>query len=261
MHLILIATVLQAQELSPPATNWGALQLDLDSLNNWGAREYSYLMREPGRKAAAGVTGTVLLITEVAAGAVILRDRFQVMHDGRQMSLETKHTCGKDNFLSPTRIECEGKGSDELRTFTAEVADGKATIHSANKPDAVRDLPAGTITFAGMMRLVTLVPRTVGATFAFDYSLESEELNLKKNYRLTVLQSETIDCGGQRIMCSKFQLTGGGINPVFYWVSGDGVLQRVLIDHRKVMELIPKKARLASATHLCTLLGDRRGGS
>lgn len=168
---------------------------------------------------------------------MVLRDRFDITYRGQRMTLETVHACRQDNFLSPTRIESKGEGSDEVRTFVAMVDNGKAVVHSANRPDTVQEIPAGTITAAGMMRLVTLVPRTVGTTFPFGYWLESEELNLKKNYRLTVLPSETIACGGRQVKCSKFQLTGGGISPVFYWVTEDGMLQRMLMDGRKVMEL------------------------
>lgn len=39
------------------------------------------------------------------------------------------------------------------------------------------------------------------------------------------------------LTCSKFQLTGGGIHPAYYWVTGEGVLQRVMLDERKVIEL------------------------
>jgi hypothetical protein len=231
-----LAASIQAEELPPPATNWGALQLNLSSLQKWGTKEYKFSEQGPGRK-TTDFTGAVTLVTEVSPEAVILRDRIQITSDAKEMTLEAVHTCRKDNFLSPTRIECKGKGNDEFRTFVAEVDRGKATVHSTNAPDSVQDLPSGTITIAGMMRLVTLVPRTVGATFSFEYSLESEELNLKKNYLLTVLQPETINCGGLQVKCSKFQLTGGGIRPVFYWVTEDGTLQRMLMDDRKVMEL------------------------
>ena len=90
---------------------------------------------------------------------------------------------------------------------------------------------------AAMMRLVTLVSRTPGKAYSYKYSLESEEMNLKEKYRLEVLPPETITSGERQVQCSKFKLTGGGIHPVYYWVTQDGVLQRVMMDDRKVMEL------------------------
>jgi len=33
-------------------------------------------------------------------------------------------------------------------------------------------------------------------------------------------------------------LTGGGIRPAYYWVSKEGVLQRLMMDDRKIVELI-----------------------
>ena len=117
------------------------------------------------------------------------------------------------------------------------MANGKAVVRSADRRDKIQYLPDGTITGAALMHLVTLIPREPGRVFSFAHFLESEELNLKKEYRLTVLQTETITCGGRQLSCSKFRLTGGGINPVYYWVSGDGVLQQVMMDDRKVMKL------------------------
>lgn len=236
LHMVLLSASLPAQEIDTPDKEWGSLEITLSALNTWGTRQYTYSAREPGGKATR-IIGTTTMSTEVTEDAVILRDSFQITYKGEKLSLEMVHTCRKDNFLSPTRIESKGEGSDEVASFVATVADGKATVRFQDGRDATREIPDGTITMAAMMRLVTLVPRTPGKSYCYEYSLESEELNLKEKYRLIVLPPETITIGERQVECSKFELTGGGISPVYYWVTTDGVLQRLVMDDRKVVEL------------------------
>ena len=238
-HLALLTSALQAEDTTSPETEWGSQNLELDSLKTWGTRHYSFSAREPGRKSAS-LSGSMTLATEVTPHALILRDNFQITYKGEKLSLKMVYTCKKDNFLSPKRIESKGEGSDEFGTFEATITSGTATIISEHMRKKSRKIPHGTITTAAMLRLVTLVPRTPGLAFSYQYSLEAEELNLKEKYRLLVLQPETITSGNQQVKCSKFKLTGGGIHPVYYWVTEDSVLQRVLIDDRKVMELTEK---------------------
>lgn len=217
-------------------TDWSSLKLTLRDLKTWGARHYTYSAREPGGKEVS-LSGKVTLTTELKEDAVVLRDSFQVTYKGEKISLDMVHTCRKDAFLSPTRIESEGKGDGEAVTFAATVADGRAEVRRADGRVTTREVPHGTITMAAMMRLVTLVPRTPGKSYSYDYSLESDEMNLKKGYRLSVLEPEEITIGDRKVKCSKLELTGGGIRPAYYWVSEDGVLQRILLDDRKVIEL------------------------
>ncbi|MFA7159457.1 MAG: hypothetical protein WC299_09155 [Kiritimatiellia bacterium] len=219
-----------------PIEEWSSLNLTLASLQTWGTKEYSFSSRSPGRETIE-THGTVTLTTEVTPDTVILQDSYQMTDRGQKMSLKMIHACRRDNFLSPNRIESIGEGNDEFTSFVATVADGTMTVSSKGLLNSVSEFPGGVITMSAMMRLVTLASRTPGTTISFEYWLESGELNLKKNYRLFTLQPETITCGGRQVKCSKFRLTGGGINPVYYWVTEDGVLQRILIDDRKVLEL------------------------
>lgn len=234
--LALVSAVGQAEDTASQEADWASQDITLPALKTWATKHYTYSAREPGGK-ATNILGTVTLSTELTDDAVILKDKYQMTYRGERVSLEIIHTCGKDNFLSPTRIESKGEGSDEVATFVATVAKGKAMVRARDGRQSVRDLPDGTITMAAMMRLVTLVSRTPGKTYSYEYSLESEEMNLKKKYRLEVLPPETITIGDRQVQCSKFKLTGRGIDPVYYWVTKDGVLQRLMMDDRKVMEL------------------------
>jgi len=232
----LLSAFAQSEDSSSQDADWASLDVNLSTLKTWGTRHYTYSAREPGGKTTK-VLGTVSLSTELTDDAVILKDNYQMTYRGEKFSLEIIHTCRMDNFLSPTRIESKGEGSDEVATFVATIAEGKAMIRAQDGRESVRELPDGTITMAAMMRLVTLVSRTPGKTFSYRYSLESEELNLKENYRLEVLPPETITIGERQVQCSKVRLSGGGIRPVYYWITESGVLLRLMMDERKIVEL------------------------
>ena len=234
----LLCTISQAEDQGGKATDWGSLEINLSDLKAWGNKDYTYSLRERGSE-AYNIIGTVTLSTELTKDTVLLKDRYQMSYKGETHSMEISQSCRKNNFLFPRFIESKGDEIDEGGSFVATVSDdGMATIRAQNGRESVLELPDGTITLTAMLRLVTLLPTTPGRTYSYAYSLESGEMNLKKKYALTALQPETITVSNTQIACSKFELTGGGsISPVYYWVSRDGVLQRMMMDDRKVMEL------------------------
>jgi len=61
-------------------------------------------------------------------------------------------------------------------------------------------------------------------------------MNLKKEYLVKVIGKETIDSNGP-VKCWKISQNGGGIGEQLYWVTDDGILQRVLQDGRKQIDL------------------------
>ena len=218
------------------AAEWDSLNLRLESLGTWGTRHYTYSLRKPGGEGFETL-GTISLATRVTGDSLVLHDVYELKMRGAKLRLELTQTCRRDCFLTPVRIESRGEGDDEFGNFVATVADGMATIRPQDRGDRTKRIPPGTITDAAMMRLVTLVPRTPGKTYSYGHSLETSELNLKENYRLTVLEPESIVIAGRAVKCAKFRLAGGGIRPVFYWVGEDGVLQRLMLDDRKIIEL------------------------
>ena len=62
-------------------------------------------------------------------------------------------------------------------------------------------------------------------------------MNLKKDYIAKVIGKETIFCDGVAVKCWKISQNGGGIREQLFWVTEDGILQRVLQDGRKQIDL------------------------
>jgi hypothetical protein len=61
-------------------------------------------------------------------------------------------------------------------------------------------------------------------------------MNLKKEYLVKVIGKETIDSNGP-VKCWEISQNGGGITEQFFWVTEDGILQRILMDGRKQIDL------------------------
>lgn len=212
------------------------LKLDLDRLKTLVEQKYTYEAKAPGGQENAGA-GTVVFATVVKGNEVLLQDKMKLTHRGNELSLDLIHHCRKDNYLSPTRIESQGEGDDEVATFTAVVQNGKAKVEIEGR-ERVIELPPDTVSFSALIRLLPLLPQEQGLRISFPYWLESSELHLKQDFVIECLGQEEIHRNGQRLPCTKYRLTSDQIRPMDAWVDRDRVLQRVLIDERKVMDLM-----------------------
>ena len=206
---------------------------DWDSLSNWGIKRYKYTRVSPqGQKEE---TGSLTLETKLTRDGVILKDKFVIEIKGKKVSMDMTQTCRRDQYLSPTLIECKGKGDDEFQTFKATIKDGKATIKGER--NKVMEIPKGTVATFAFFRIVTQIPLKEGLTYLYEHGLEPSEMNLKAGFRVHVIGKETIICEGVPVKCWKISQKGGGNREQFYWVTDEGILQRVLIDGRKQMDL------------------------
>ena len=203
---------------------------------NWGTQRYKFTLIKNEEKTELG---SVTLRNKLIGDRVILTDEFLLSIEGKPMSLNMTQVCLKDQYLSPVKIECKGKGSDEMPTFKAIIQDGEAKIERKLpfKISNSKQIPEGTVTSAAFMRIVTQLPRVDGATYRYAFALEASEMNLKKDYVAKVIGKETIFCDGEAVKCWKISQNGGGIREQLFWVTEDGILQRVLQDGRKQIDL------------------------
>ena len=111
---------------------------------------------------------------------VILSDEYSALRKSLNI------VCLQDQYLSPVKIECEGKG-DEMPTLKAIIKDGEAKI--SGEWNKTMKIPKETVTSAAFYRIVTQLPRVQGATI--DFALEASEM-LKRDYIVKVIGKETI---------------------------------------------------------------------
>lgn len=207
-----------------PDFNAGSLQ--------WGTQSYKFTLIQKDEKIELG---SVTLRNELKGDRVILTDEYLLRHEGKPISLNIRQVCLKDQYLSPVKIECKGKGSEEVSTFKATIQEGEAKISGPGRGSM--KIPEGTVTSAGFRRIVTKIARIKGATYRYPFALEASEMNLKRDYKIQVIGKETIICDGEPVKCWKISQNGGGISEQLFWVTGDGILQRVLQDGQKQIDL------------------------
>ena len=148
---------------------------------NWGTQRYKYTLIKKEEKIELG---SVTLRNKLSGDQVLLTDEYLVSTGGKPMTLIMTQVCSKDQYLSPLKIECKGKGNDEIPTFKATIQDGEAKIERELpfKISNSMEIPAETVTSAAFMRIVTQLPRVEGATYRYAFALEASEMNLKKDY-------------------------------------------------------------------------------
>ena len=199
---------------------------------DWGTHRYKITLIKNEEKIEMG---SVTFRNKLTGNRVILTDEYQFSIEAIPMSLNMTQVCLKDKYLSPVRIDCNGKGSDEFETFKATIKDGQAKIEGQR--NGMMEIPKGTVTSSAFMRIVTQLPRFKGATYRYDFALEASEMNLKKEYLVKVIGKETIINNGVPVKCWKISQNGGGITEQLFWVTEEGILQRILMDGRKQIDL------------------------
>jgi hypothetical protein len=199
---------------------------------NWGTKRYKFTLFKNEEKIEMG---SVTLRNKLTRDRVILTDEYLLRFEGKPISLNMTQVCRMDQYLSPVKIECKGKGDEEFPTFKATIKDGQAKIEGPR--DGMMEIPKGTVTSAAFMRIVTQLPRVKGATYRYGFALEASEMNLKKDYVAKVIGKETIICDGEPVKCWKISQNGGGIREQLFWVTEEGILQRILMDGRKQIDL------------------------
>ena len=135
----------------------------------WGTQKYKFTLIKDEEKIELG---SAILRTELKDDRVILTDEYFARYEGKPMSLNMIQVCLQDQYLSPVKIECEGKG-DEMPTLKAIIKDGEAKI--SGEWNKTMKIPKGTVTLAAFYRIVAQLPRVQGATYRYDFALEAGE--------------------------------------------------------------------------------------
>jgi hypothetical protein len=243
---LITATLAHAQPATQPAAEGTPildLKLNTDSLKSWGTRKYDYLRRrgdEPATK-----LGEITLKTSLDDKAVTFEDLMTLDVRGKTIRWESKAVSEKKSPLRTISIDSKGEGDDEMKTFALRVEGEKAKVEMAaqdGQPAAKReiDLPADTVTFMGLMRLVTLLPRDAGKTYTTGHMFEENELHMKAGaFRFHCLGPHEMTIAGKPVTCTLLQVFDGQRDDPFIeaYVDNDGVLQRLVLDRTKTLEL------------------------
>ena len=173
------------------------------------------------------------------ATPVVFTHEFVLSYQGKLMSLKMQTWSRNDEWFTPVRIMSEGQGNDEFGTFEARIdwpvgdAKGAGRLRAMIGTRKIEfEMPARTSTAFSIFEIVKGRPFDAEKVFEFN-SLEAEELNLKKDHKLTYVGPEELEVSGEKVKLHKFEQTEGGRTPVQYWVNEGHELVRVLMDGSK----------------------------
>lgn len=207
-------------------------ELDLGRLKGWGTRVFVYRLKRGGESA---VLGTITMRTEVVEDHVTLIDNWRMRWRGRDMKLDLKMDCRRDNLLRPNTIRSAGEGDEEIGTFTVEVGEDKATVTREGGGSEDIEFPADALTDIGLFRIVTLLPRTRGTAYTVEHFMEVSELHLKGPAVLAYHGPDEIILHGKPVTLDKFIYVRDGRTVAEAWVDSDHILRQFRLDGRKTL--------------------------
>lgn len=272
----LFLNIASAQEKQTKPINLKDVKLNLENLRKWGTREYFLyqpkkensrenivlLEKPPTRdsnplrgqlKYYADATVTIDLQNE----GIILEQRTYVVYGITNKSTFTwRADCKKNNTLSIKRIESYSNlpvYSRKVKT-TSIIKGNQMTVVTKwqDREPNERTRPwrnVDAVPERGLMALVTILPRNIGARYLIDELIDENGASLGQHI-ITCMKRETITIADKKISCIRFELneTAQPISNI-YWVSDDGVLQRKDSYSSKVrMELKPLLINLKRIT-------------
>jgi hypothetical protein len=188
--------------------------------------------------------------SEQDTAPVLFVHDFRINAKGQRICLRMQTFCKDDPYFTPVRIVSGGEG-EEATNMDATIerpAEGpsagklKTTLRGRN---IEIDVPEHTVTDFALFEIVRTLPFDKEKVFEFN-SLEASELNLKRDHKVVYVGRDELDIEGRKQALHKFEQSGKGIRPCYYWVNEDRQLVRVLMDGRKEFLLTTKEKATAA---------------
>jgi len=184
------------------------------------------------------------------AASVLFVHDFRINWKGQRVCLRTHTYCKDDPYFTPVRIVSGGEGEEatNMDVTIERPAEGPSAgkLKTTVRGRAIEiDIPEHTVTDFVLFEIVRTRPFDKEKVFEFN-SLEASELNLKRDHKVVYVGREEVEIEGQKQSLHKFEQSGKGIRPAYYWVNDDRQLVRVLMDERKEFLLSTQEKALSA---------------
>ena len=87
--------------------DWASVNINPAKLKSGDSKTYTLSYRKRNEQQFSSL-GSIALYTEVKAGVVLMKDKYQMNYEGKNKAFELILNCKLDKFLSPVRIELIG---------------------------------------------------------------------------------------------------------------------------------------------------------
>jgi hypothetical protein len=212
--------------------------LDIYRLRDWGNPSYDIYLAYTDKHRIEDVAiteremkfvATQKYFTQVKDDEILMRQYWIEPSLKRGGAVITYH-CRKDALLSLARMEVQR----DAKTYAVDVTDGEFDLEFMGKTRSGK-FPANTVTDAALMRLVTLLPREPGKSYAFGHRTATPEINVLsgENAIIHCHGPETYEQGDVAHACTKFSC-----GEILLWVRDrDSRLMRYEVPGWKILLL------------------------
>lgn len=185
----------------------------------WGERWYAVFVK--GLK-----IGWVHMRVEEKEGGLRLADELYLKENkDKELSISVTQEAQPNEFLTPKAIWIEAKGTEESHSIQGKVKEDRLVLSVGDQKQAVKLKPSA-ITDFGVMRLVTILPRTP----EYEVSVvETVKVKIVESAVLRFEKDESIELGSRRLKTRRFVLSDGEGEDKTYWVDTENRLVRMQV--------------------------------
>jgi len=190
---------------------------------------------------------------EEAAPVLLVHDMV-TNETGKQKSLHMQTFCKDDAYFSPVRIVCggEGRSATNMNARIERPAGGpsagkfKGTVDDR---EVEIDIPEHTVIDFALFEIARTLPFDKDKVFEFNWTraIGFKRPRPNRGHKVAYAGREELEIEGKKQTLHKFEQTGKGIQPTYYWVNDDHQLVRVLWDGRRDEFVLTTKEKATAA--------------
>jgi hypothetical protein len=185
----------------------------------WGDRWFAVFVK--GLK-----IGWVHMETQEKEGSLRAVDELYLKENkDKELSIWATLRAQANEYLSPLEITVEAKGTEANHSIQGKVKENRLVLTVGDQKQAVKLRP-NAITDLGVMRLVTILPRTPEYELSV---IETIKIKLVESATLRFDKDESIEWGGRKVKTRRFVLSDGEGEDKVYWVDSENRLLRMQV--------------------------------
>jgi hypothetical protein len=230
-------------------------QLSMDNLKQWGTRLYSMTFLQSGESSGEKTVGQTKMTCEVKNRQFkFINETRMYLPDGKRfIEFRGESIHPKMDPFSISEIHLQAKRSDgiEIRDEKASVTDDVLSVVTRERggtPNTVKaPWPKHVLVDTDIFYLVTLLPQEKNQIYSIENYLSSSHLQQPKPYLLECAGLDRKTNASEKLW-TLFLLyePEKREKAARYWVSQDGVLQRVFLSPQNRLDLIPEAKKKIS---------------
>jgi hypothetical protein len=185
--------------------------------------------------------GWVHMQTQEKEGSLRAVDELYLKENkDKELSILATLRAQVNEYLTPIEISVEAKGTEASYSIQGKVKENRLVLTAGEQKQALK-IRSNAITDLGVMRLVTILPRTPEYELSV---IETIKIKITESAILKYDKDESIEWGSRKVKTRRFVLSDGEGEDKYYWVDSENRLVRMQVkDDIEVMLSDEKSAK------------------